>query len=245
MGGLWCMSWGWGNFGVILGGFEHCCGVRGGEPPPPTNEPQEAGGGGGSTDGFNYLMQEHTLPEAPPQPGCLGSPREGGPPSPWGGCGRRSAPPCLSMRDIPGEGALGRGPQKSSLRVGELLNRSPQLQGDRGGGLGACSLSPSLSPFLFNPPLPPPCPPPHLHPADSSHQLPEAGDEDALQLQQLKEVMGLGEVTMGTCGDKATPAMSPRHDTDLGGEGCRWLLDPSVCAPCPLPRQNLVQGGPR
>lgn len=184
-------------------------------------------------------MQKRTLLEnrsPPPEPSCLGSPREGGPTSPGGG---GSGPPVL-----PWATSLGRAPLRSP-KVITWGWRAPQslFAAARGQRRWDGGLSPPC-PQHFIPPFVTPLflPTPHLHPADGSHQLSEASDEDALQLQQLKEVMSLGEVTMGTRGDKATPAVSPYCDTELGVGW--WVPAPSghVCLPL---HPNLVQGGPR
>lgn len=175
------------------------------------------------------LMQEHTLPEnRHPQPRCLGSPGGGHPP-----------PPALSMGDVPGEGSLG---VPKSRYLG-LASSSIALRSCKGteevgwGPVPSLSPSPPCCPLVpsFSPTLPPRLPPPapHLHPADGSHQLPDAGDEDALQLQQLEEVMGLGEVTTGTRGDKATPAPCPLAVTQNRGGRGGWCSQPhqDVCVP--------------
>lgn len=112
--------------------------------------------------------------------------------------------------------------EQRSLGVGELLDRSPQLQGERGGGTGTvppCPPTPRCPPLTRVPP-----PVSHLSACDSPHQLPVAGDEDVLQLQQLKEVVCLqgGGGHMGT---------KPKF-----GEGG------GLVPPAPTP--NLVQRGP-
>lgn len=185
--------WGWAHFGGDLGGSEHWGGGFPKMDPMGLEEEEEDEEEEDDDEEEalrTCLMPEHA-PRSPSRSPDAWVPPLRGSHVTWGGSG----PPPLSVGDIPGV--------PKSPHLG-LASSSMALRSCGGTEEGWWGLVP-----LFVTPLSPPMPPCHLHPADGSHQLPGPGDEDALQLQHLEEVMGLGEVTMGTHGDRATPTTSP------------------------------------